>query len=223
MEKNFDEVMTNALNEVAELYGSWGVSLLSFMYSIFNAKAYTQFGWRLVMLRPIEAKDLKGGKSNPFFGRLQKLNLFSDRQFADYGSVVSSRTESGEYETADMGYDTILPRLVSAKTLKSGERQYYINMLPKQQGSAVKVFYLLDGQMVTEKAQLDAIKANLHERKESFSKQIAAGVDADRVVRFNRVKFSNILLLSQGNGNGITNLSGSIVITDNDYRRLMGE
>lgn len=221
--KNLDEVMTNALNEVAELYGTWGVSLLSFMLSIFNAKAYTQFGWRVAMIRKIEPKDLKGGKSNPYNGRLQKISLFADRQFADYGAVVSSRTEEGEYDTADMGYDTILPRLVSAKTLKDGSRSYYINMLPKQQGSAVKSFFLLDGQMVSDKSVIDAIKANLHEKKESFTKQIAAGVSEDRVVRFNRIKFDNILLLSQGNGNGLTNLSGSIVITDNDYRRMMGE
>lgn len=220
--KNFEEVMTNALNEVKSIYGVWGVSLLEFMASIFNAKSYTQFGWRLAMMRPIEAKDLKGGKSNPYFGRLTKISLFSDRQFADYGAVVGSRAEDG-YEVQDMGYDTILPRLVSAKTLKSGERNYYINLMPKQQGSGVKSYFLLDGQMVTDKAQVDAIKANLHERKESFGKQIAAGVAEDKVVRFNRIKFSNILLLSQGNGNGLTNLSGSIVITDNDFRRLMGE
>ena len=222
MEKNFAKAMTQALEEVESLYGAWGVMLLNFMFGIYSAKSYTQFGWRLAMIRPIEAKDLKGGKSNPYFGRLQKLNLFSDRQFADYGAVVSSRAEDG-YEVQDMGYDTILPRLVSAKTLKSGERQYYINMLPKQQGSAVKVFYLLDGKMVTDKSVLDAIKANLHERKESFAKQIAAGVSEDKVVRFNRIKFSNILLLSQGNGNGLTNLNSEVVITDNDYRRLMGE
>lgn len=221
--KNVNEAMTQALKEVSEIYGAWGVMLLNFMFGIFSAKSYTQFGWRVAMIRPIEAKDLKGGKSNPYFGRLQKLSLFADRQFADYGAVVSSRTEDGEYETQDMGYDTILPRLVSAKTLKSGERQYYINMLPKQQGSAVKTFFLLDGQMVTEKAQADAIKANLHERKNSFAKQIAAGVSEDRVVRFNRIKFSNILLLSQGNGNGLTNLNSEVMITDNDYRRMMGE
>ena len=221
--KNLDEVMTNALNEVKSLYGAWGVMLLNFMFGIFSAKSYTQFGWRVAMIRPIEAKDLKGGKSNPYFGRLQKLSLFADRQFADYGAVVSSRTETGEYDTADMGYDTILPRLVSAKTLKSGERNYYLNLMPKQQGSGVKVFFLLDGKMVTEKAEIDAIKANLHEKKESFSKQIAAGVQENKVVRFNRIKFDNVLLLSQGNGNGLSNLSGAVVITDNDYRRMMGE
>lgn len=221
--KNVNEAMTQALKEVSEIYGAWGVMLLNFMFGIYSAKSYTQFGWRVAMVRNIEPKDLKGGKSNPYFGRLQKLSLFADRQFADYGAVVSSRTEDGEYETQDMGYDTILPRLVSAKTLKSGERQYYINMLPKQQGSAVKTFFLLDGQMVTEKAQADAIKANLHERKDSFAKQIAAGVSEDRVVRFNRIKFSNILLLSQGNGNGLTNLNSEVMITDNDYRRMMGE
>lgn len=222
--KNLDEVMTNALSEVKSIYGVWGVSLLQFMASIFAAKSYTQFGWRLAMARPIEAKDLKGGKSNPYFGRLQKISLFADRQFADYGAVVSSRTEEGEYETQDMGYDTILPRLVSAKTLKSGERNYYVNLMPKQQGSAVKTFYLLDGQMVTDKAQVDAIKANLHEKKESFNKQLAAGVSEDRVVRFNRVKFSNILLLAQGgNGRGICNVTGDVVITLNDFRRMMGE
>lgn len=215
--------MTQALKEVSEIYGAWGVMLLNFMFGIFSAKSYTQFGWRVAMIRNIEPKDLRGGKSNPYNGRLQKLSLFADRQFADYGAVVSSRAEDGEYYTEDMGYDTILPRLVSAKTLKDGSRSYYINMLPKQQGSAVKTFFLLDGKMVTDKAQVDAIKANLHEKKEYFTKQIAAGVDADRVVRFNRVKFSNILLLSQGNGNGLSNLSGSIVITDNDYRRMMGE
>jgi hypothetical protein len=221
--KDLDKVMTNALSEVKNIYGSWGVMLLNFMFGIFSAKSYTQFGWRLAMIRPIEAKDLKGGKSNPYFGRLQKLNLFSDRQFADYGAVVSSRTEDG-YEVQDMGYDTILPRLVSAKTLKSGERNYYINLMPKQQSSAVKTYYLLDGQMVSDKAQMDAIKANLHERKESFTKQIAAGVDADRVVRFNRVKFDNVLLLAQGgNGKGICNVAGDVVITLNDFRRLMGE
>ena len=215
--------MTQALKEVSEIYGAWGVMLLNFMFGIFSAKSYTQFGWRVAMIRNIEPKDLRGGKSNPYNGRLQKLSLFADRQFADYGAVVSSRAEDGEYYTEDMGYDTILPRLVSAKTLKDGSRSYYINMRPKQQGSAVKTFFLLDGKMVTDKAQVDAIKANLHEKKEYFTKQIAAGVDADRVVRFNRVKFSNILLLSQGNGNGLSNLSGSIVITDNDYRRMMGE
>jgi hypothetical protein len=197
--------------------------LLNFLFGIFSAKSYTQFGWRVAMIRSIEPKDLKGGKSNPYNGRLQKISLFADRQFADYGAVVSSRTETGEYDTQDMGYDTILPRLVSAKTLKSGERNYYINMLPKQQGSAVKTFFLLDGRLVSEKAEIDAIKANLHERKESFAKQIAAGVSEERTVRFNRIKFDNVLLLSQGNGNGLSNLSGSIVITDNDYRRMMGE
>jgi hypothetical protein len=59
--KNFDEVMTNALNEVKSIYGVWGVSLLQFMASIFAAKSYTQFGWRLAMIRNIEPKDLKGG------------------------------------------------------------------------------------------------------------------------------------------------------------------
>ena len=221
--KNFDEVMTNALNEVKSIYGVWGVSLLEFMASIFNAKSYTQFGWRLAMMRPIEAKDLKGGKSNPYFGRLQKLNLFSDRQFAEYSAVVASRTEDGQYQAEDMGYDTILPRLVSARTLKSGIRSYYVNLMPKQQGSGVKAFFLLDGQMVTDKAQVDAIKANLHEKKESYSKQLAAGVAANKVVKFNRIKFDNILLLSQGNGKGICNLNGEVVVTDNDFRRLMGE
>lgn len=221
--KNYNEAMTQALKEVSEIYGAWGVMLLNFMFGIFSAKSYTQFGWRVAMIRPIEAKDLKGGKSNPYFGRLQKISLFADRQFADYGAVVSNRTEDGEYDTADMGYDTILPRLVSAKTLKSGQRNYYINLMPKQQGSGVKTYYLLDGKMVTEKAEIDAIKANLHEKKESFTKQIAAGVAEDKVVRFNRIKFDNVLLLSQGNGNGLSNLSGSTVITDNDYRRLMGE
>lgn len=222
--KNLDEVMTNALSEVKSIYGQWGVMLLNFMFGIFSAKSYTQFGWRVAMVRNIEPKDLKGGKSNPYNGRLQKISLFADRQFADYTSVVSSRTEDGEYDTQDMGYDTILPRLVSAKTLKDGSRNYYINMLPKQQGSAVKTFFLLDGKMVTEKAQVDAIKANLHEKKESFNKQLAAGVSEDRVVRFNRVKFSNILLLAQGgNGKGICNVAGDVVITLNDFRRLMGE
>lgn len=215
--------MTKALKEVSEIYGAWGVMLLNFMFGIFSAKSYTQFGWRVAMIRPIEAKDLKGGKSNPYFGRLQKLSLFADRQFAEYSAVVASRTEDGEYQAEDMGYDTILPRLVSAKTLKNGSRSYYVNLMPKQQGSGVKVFFLLDGQMVSDKSVIDAIKANLHEKKESFSKQIAAGVDADRVVRFNRIKFDNVLLLSQGNGNGLSNLSGAVVITDNDYRRMMGE
>lgn len=223
MEKNFEKAMTQALQEVENIYGIWGVMLLQFMYTIFAAKSYTQFGWRLAMCRDIEAKDLKGGKSNPFYGRLQKLNLFSDRQFAEYSAVVASRTEEGEYQAEDMGYDTILPRLVSAKTLKSGERNYYVNLMPKQQGSGVKTFFLLDGEMVTEKGALDAIKANLHEKKESFNKQLSAGVAANKVVRFNRVKFSNILLLSQGNGNGLTNLNSEVVITDNDFRRMMGE
>ena len=221
--KNLDEVMTNALSEVGKLYGAWGVALLKFMASIFAAKSYTQFGWRLAMVRPIEPKDLKGGKSNLYFGRLTKISLFSDRQFAEYSAVVANRTKEGEYQAEDMGYDTILPRLVSAKTLKSGQRNYYINLMPKQQGSGVKTFFLLDGKMVSDKSVLDAIKANLHEKKESFSKQIAAGVAEDKVVRFNRIKFDNVLLLSQGNGRGICNLAGEVVVTDNDYRRLMGE
>lgn len=221
--KNYNEAMTKALKEVEALYGAWGVSLLQFLFAIFSAKSYTQFGWRVAMIRPIEAKDLKGGKSNPYNGRLQKVSLFADRQFADYGAVVSNRTEDGEYEVEDKGYDTILPRLVSAKTLKDGSRNYYLNMLPKQQGSAVKVFFLLDGNLVSDKGTIDAIRANLHEKKETFAKQLAAGVAANKVVRFNRIKFSNVLLLSQGNGNGLTNLSGSIVISDNDYRRMMGE
>lgn len=216
---------TEIINRVKNIIANNGLSefclpMVEFLIGIFNAKSYTQFGWRLATLTTPTNMRKRG---NPYVGRVQVLTIWDNRQFADYANVVASRTENGEYQAENMGYETLIPRLLDYKCLKDGSENIYLRLMEKSQDSKVIKHYLLDGEIVTDEDTIAEIKSFIPTKTYNNTKQIEAGVDAERVVKFQRIKVDNILCLHQNADNTITNLSREIVITPNDLKRYLSE
>lgn len=216
---------TEITNRVANIIANNGLSefvmpMVQFLIGIFNAKSYTQFGWRLATLTTPSNMRKRG---NPYVGRVQVLTIWDNRQFADYANVVASRTENGEYVAENQGYECLIPRLLDYKQLKDGSENLYLRLMEKSQDSKVIKHYLLDGEIVTDAKVIEEIKSFIPKKDYSNTKQLQAGVDADRVVKFQRIKVDNILCLHQNADNTITNLSREIVITPNDLKRYLSE
>lgn len=216
---------TEITNRVANIIANNGLSefvmpMVQFLIGIFNAKSYTQFGWRLATLTtPSNMRK----RNNPYVGRVQVLTIWDNRQFADYSSVVASRTESGEYTAENMGYETLIPRLLDYKCLKDGSENLYLRLMEKSQDSKVIKLYLLDGKVVTDTKVIEEIKGFIPTKTYNNTKQIEAGVGSERVVKFQRIKIDNILCLHQNADNTITNLCREIVVTPNDLKRYLSE
>ena len=206
-------VKNNALSDFV-------LPMVQFLIGIFDAKSYTQFGWRLATLTTPTNMRKRG---NPYMGRVQVLTIWDNRQFADYANVVASRTESGEYVAENQGYECLIPRLLDYKQLKDGSENLYLRLMEKSQDSKVIKHYLLDGEIVTDAKVIEEIKSFIPQKTYNNTKQIEAGVDADRVVKFQRIKIDNILCLHQNADNTITNLSREIVVTPNDLKRYLSE
>lgn len=206
-------VKNNALSDFV-------LPMVQFLIGIFDAKSYTQFGWRLATLTTPTNMRKRG---NPYVGRVQVLTIWDNRQFADYANVVASRTESGEYVAENQGYECLIPRLLDYKQLKDGSENLYLRLMEKSQDSKVIKHYLLDGEIVTDAKVIEEIKSFIPQKTYNNTKQIEAGVDADRVVKFQRIKIDNILCLHQNADNTITNLSREIVVTPNDLKRYLSE
>lgn len=192
--------------------------MTEFLMSIFEQKSYTQFGWRIATLTTPSNMRKRG---NPFVGRVQVLTCYDGRQFADYSAVVASRTTDGEYIAENMGYETLIPRLLDCKQLKDGSENLYLRLMEKSQDSKVKKFYLLDGKIVEDAETIEQIKSFIPQKTYTCHKQVEAGVE--RVVKFQRIKLDNVLCLHQNSEHTITNLSREIVITPNDLKRMLAE
>lgn len=216
---------TEITNRVANIIANNGLSefvmpMVEFLLSIFEAKSYTQFGWRIATLTTPSNMRKRG---NPYTGRVQVLTCYDGRQFADYSSVVASRTTDGEYTATDMGYETLIPRLLDTKTLKDGTTNVYLRLMEKSQDSVVKKYYLLDNEIVTDSKVIEEIKSFIPKKDYSCKKQLQAGVSEDKQVKFQRIKLDNVLCLHQNADHTITNLSREIVITPNDLKRMLAE
>lgn len=198
--------------------GAFCLPMVAFLLTIFEQKSYTQFGWRLATLT--EPTNMRK-RGNPYVGRVQVLTCYDGRQFADYADVVASRTEQGEYTATDMGYETLIPRLLDFKRLKDGSENLYLRLMEKTQDSVVKKYYLLDNEIVTDEKVIEEIKGFIPVRDYSNRKQVEAGVAADRVVKFQRIKLDNILCLYQSEDRSIINLYREIVVTPNDLKRYL--
>lgn len=214
---------TEIINRVANIVKNNALSdfvlpMVNFLLSIFEQKSYTQFGWRLATLTTPSNMRKRG---NPYTGRVQVLTIWDNRQFADYANVVASRTESGEYTAENMGYETLIPRLLDYKCLKDGSENLYLRLMEKSQDSKVIKLYLLDGKVVTDTKVIEEIKGFIPQKTYNNTKQIEAGVDSERVVKFQRIKIDNILCLHQNADHTITNLCREIVITPNDLKRYL--
>lgn len=216
---------TEITNRVANIIANNGLSefvmpMVQFLLGIFDAKSYTQFGWRLATLTtPSNMRK----RNNPYVGRVQVLTIWDNRQFADYASVVASRTESGEYVAENQGYECLIPRLLDYKMLKDGSENIYLRLMEKSQDSKVIKHYVLDGEIVTDPNTISEIASFIPTKTYNNTKQLQAGVDADRVVKFQRIKVDNILCLHQNADHTITNLHREIVVTPNDIKRMLTE
>ena len=119
---------TEIINRVNNIIANNGLSefvlpMVNFLLSIFEQKSYTQFGWRLATLTtPSNMRK----RNNPYVGRVQVLTIWDNRQFADYASVVASRTTDGEYVAENQGYECLIPRLLDYKMLKDGSENLYL-------------------------------------------------------------------------------------------------
>lgn len=216
---------TELISRIKDIIANNGLSefvlpMVCFLLDIFEQKAYTQFGWRLATLT--EPTNMRK-RNNPYVGRVKVLTVWDGRQFADYADVVASRTEQGEYTATDMGYETLIPRLLDFKRLKDGSENLYLRLMEKTQDSKVVKHYLLDGEIVTDTATINEIKSFIPQKDYSNRKQVEAGVSEDRVVKFQRIKLDNILALYQNADHTITNLSREIVVTPNDLKRYLSE
>lgn len=216
---------TEIINRVSNIIKNNALSdfvlpMVQFLLSIFEAKSYTQFGWRLATLTTPTNMRKRG---NPYVGRVQVLTIWDNRQFADYANVVASRTESGEYTATDMGYETIIPRLLDYKILKDGSENLYLRLMEKSQDSVVKKYYLLDNEIITDEKVINEIKSFIPTKVYINTKQLQAGVSEDKQVKFQRIKIDNILCLHQNANNTITNLSKDIIITPNDIKRMLAK
>lgn len=216
---------TEIINKVMDIVERNGLSafcipMVQFLLSIFAAKSYTQFGWRLATLTtPTNMRK----RNNPYVGGVQVLTCYDNRQFADYANVVASRTESGEYQAENMGYETLIPRLLDTKTLKDGSQNLYLRLMEKSQDSKVVKFYLLDGEIVTDTDTIAEIASFIPKKDYTSKKQLEAGVSEDKQVKFQRIKLDNILCLHQNADNTITNLYREVVVTPNDLKRYLSE
>lgn len=218
---NTQEIMNRVSNIIKNnALSDFVLPMVQFLLSIFEAKSYTQFGWRLATLTTPTNMRKRG---NPYVGRVQVLTIWDNRQFADYANVVASRTESGEYTATDMGYETIIPRLLDYKMLKDGSENLYLRLMEKSQDSVVKKYYLLDNEIVTDEKVINEIKSFIPTKVYINTKQLQAGVSEDKQVKFQRIKIDNILCLHQNADNTITNLSRDIIITPNDIKRMLAK
>ena len=216
---NKSELVNRVNNIVAENnLSAFVLPLVEFLWSIFEAKSYTQFGWRLATLTTPTNMRKRG---NPYTGRVQVLTCYDARQFADYTSVVASRTESGEYQAENMGYETLIPRLLDCKQLKDGSENLYLRLMEKSQDSKVKKFYLLDGKIVEDESTINEIASFIPKRDYSNKKQLEAGVSEDKQVKFQRIKLDNVLCLHQNSEHSITNLYREVVVTPNDLKKML--
>lgn len=218
---NTNEIINRVVNIIINNgLSPFAMPMVEFLLSIFEAKSYTQFGWRLATLTtPTNMRK----RNNPYVGRVQVLTCYDARQFADYTNVVASRTSDGEYTATDMGYETLIPRLLDTKTLKDGSQNLYLRLMEKSQDSKVVKFYLLDGEIVTDANTISEIKSFIPTKNYTNHKQIEAGVSEDKQVKFQRIKLDNILCLHQNADNTITNLYREVVVTPNDLKRYLSE
>jgi len=218
---NTNEIVNRVSNIISEnALSDFCLLMTEFLISIFNAKSYTQFGWRLATLTdPTNMRKT----NNPYVGRVKVLTIWDNRQFADYANVVASRTDEGVYEAQNMGYETLIPRLLDYKVLKNGSANLYLRLMEKSQDSKVIKKYLLDGTIVEDKNTISEIESFIPKRDYSNKKQLEAGVSEDKQVKFQRIKLGNVLCLHQNADNTITNLSREIVITPNDLKRFLTE
>lgn len=216
---------TEIINKVMDIVERNGLSafcipMVQFLLGIFAAKSYTQFGWRIATLTtPTNMRK----RNNPYVGRVQVLTCYNGRQFADYANVVASRTTDGEYIAENMGYETLIPRLLDYKQLKDGSENLYLRLMEKSQDSKVVKFYLLDGEIVTDPTTIAEIASFIPKKDYASKKQLEAGVSEDRQVKFQRIKLDNILCLHQNANNTITNLFREVVVTPNDLKRYLSE
>ena len=218
---NTQEIMNRVSNIIKNnALSDFVLPMVQFLLSIFEAKSYTQFGWRLATLTTPTNMRKRG---NPYVDRAQVLTIWDNRQFADYANVVASRTESGEYTATDMGYETIIPRLLDYKMLKDGSENLYLRLMEKSQDSVVKKYYLLDNEIVTDEKVINEIKSFIPTKVYINTKQLQAGVSEDKQVKFQRIKVDNILCLHQNADHTITNLSRDIIITPNDIKRMLAK
>lgn len=218
---NTQEIMNRVSNIIKNnALSDFVLPMVHFLLSIFEAKSYTQFGWRLATLTTPTNMRKRG---NPYADRVQVLTIWDNRQFADYANVVASRTESGEYTATDMGYETIIPRLLDYKMLKDGSENLYLRLMEKSQDSVVKKYYLLDNEIVTDEKVINEIKSFIPTKVYINIKQLKAGVSEDKQVKFQRIKVDNILCLHQNADHTITNLSRDIIITPNDIKRMLAK
>lgn len=218
---NVSELISRVRNiVVSNNLSAFVIPMVEFLVSVFEQKSYTQFGWRLATLTTPSNMRKRG---NPYVGRVQVLTIYDGRQFADYADVVASRTEQGEYTATDMGYETLIPRLLDFKRLKDGSENLYLRLMEKTQDSVVKKYYLLDNEIVTDEKVIEGIKGFIPIRDYTNKKQLQAGVSEDKQVKFQRVKIDNILCLHQNAGNTITNPYREVLVTPNDIRRYLSE
>jgi hypothetical protein len=216
---NKTELINKVRNIVVENnLSAFVLPLVEFLWSIFEAKSYTQFGWRLATLTTPTNMRKRG---NPYTGRVQVLTCYDGRQFADYSAVVASRTTDGEYQAENMGYECLIPRLLDCKELKDGTMNVYLRLMEKSQDSKVKKFYLLDGKIVDDAETIEQIKSFIPQKTYTCHKQLASGVAEDRQVKFQRIKADNVLCLHQNADHTITNLNREIVITPNDLKKML--
>lgn len=216
---------TEIINRVNNIVKANGLSdfvlpMVEFLLAIFSAKSYTQFGWRLATLT--EPTNMRK-RNNPYVGRVQVLTCYDGRQFADYANVVASRTSDGEYIAENMGYETLIPRLLDYKQLKDGSENIYLRLMEKSQDSKVVKRYLLDGEIVSDPTTIAEIASFIPKKDYTNHKQIEAGVREDKQVKFQRIKLDNILCLHQNANNTITNLYREVVVTPNDLKRYLSE
>jgi len=213
------------ISRVKDIIANNGLSafvlpMVAFLLNIFEQKSYTQFGWRLATLT--EPTNMRK-RNNPYVGRVKVLTVWDNRQFADYASVVASRTTDGEYIAENMGYECLIPRLLDYKQLKDGSENIYLRLMEKSQDSVVKKYYLLDNEIVTDEKVIEEIKGFIPVKTYNNTKQIEAGVDADRVVKFQRIKIDNILCLYQSEDRHIINSYREMIVTPNDLKRYLSE
>lgn len=136
-------------------------------------------------------RDLQGGKSNPFYGRLSCVKVVGGLQLGkSYENAVNNRTE-GDFEGTFVAEPLPWGTWRKFPYTIENKGKNYVRFYTTASTTSNTTYYL-DGNKVVEPTEIEAIKAAFRQKKESAKQQAVGVVGEEQVKPFN-IEVSAIL------------------------------
>lgn len=190
-------------------------ALRTFVNQVIN-NGKTQFGWSVLLATE---PQLKAPKSNPLAGRVQKISIYQNADFGDYGNKVTANGNGATAKPKDMGYVHESNGVLSTKTLKDGTTQLYMSMMLKSQTkSKVGELYLVDGQVTP----FEEIAEYLTPKrpKTATSTQREVGITDANAIDYYRPKAASVIAIVQSETKCFFAPDQTICLNLNEFEKL---